>query len=225
MVKTIRRFGALLCVCAIVAMAMTGCTVNINVADSSTDPSSQSKSSATPSDTADTTVTNETPGNTETQPTETVLVLEQQLREIMKDGRDFQPMDVSAYLLPDTVTTVYKTGNDAGYVIKLAVTGYGPNMVIMCGVSADGTVTGTTCVSSNEALGKEKEYGNNFVGKDAAGVDAVDIISGATCTTRAYKNAVKDAIHTALILMGDSVDLRAIPQDTVSILEGGDTGC
>jgi Na+-translocating ferredoxin:NAD+ oxidoreductase RnfG subunit len=46
------------------------------------------------------------------------------------------------------------------------------------------------------------------VGKDAAGVDAVDTISGATKTTSAYKNAIKDALNTAVILGGGSVDLR-----------------
>ena len=39
-------------------------------------------------------------------------------------------------------------------------------------------------------------------------MDAVDTISGATKTTAAYKNAVKDALNTAIILGGGSVDLR-----------------
>jgi uncharacterized protein with FMN-binding domain len=36
----------------------------------------------------------------------------------------------------------------------------------------------------------------------------VDTLSGATKTTAAYKNAVKDALNTAVILGGGSVDLR-----------------
>ena len=78
----------------------------------------------------------------------------------------------------------------------------------MCGVSADGTVTGAVCLGSSETLGYEKTFGESFTGKDAAGVDAVDTISGATKTTAAYKNAVKDALNTAIILNGGSVDLR-----------------
>ena len=78
----------------------------------------------------------------------------------------------------------------------------------MCGVSADGTVTGAVCLASTETLGFEKTFGESFTGKDAAGVDAVDTISGATKTTTAYKNAVKDALNAAVILGGGSVDLR-----------------
>ena len=81
-------------------------------------------------------------------------------------------------------------------------------MVIMCGVDANGNVTGAICLSSNETLGHEKTFGEKFTGKDAAGVDAVDTFSGATKTTAAYKNAIKDALNTAIILGGGDVDIR-----------------
>ena len=129
------------------------------------------------------------------------------LLEVMPEGEGFEKMDLSAYELPATVTEVYKEKN-GGYVVTLTTTGYGSGFVIMCGVSADGTVTGTVCLASTETLGHEKTFGANFVGKDAAGVDATDTISGATKTTQAYKNAVKDALNTAIILGGGSVDLR-----------------
>lgn len=129
------------------------------------------------------------------------------LLEVMPNGEGFEKMDLSSYELPATVTEVYKEAK-GGYVVTLTTTGYGSGLVIMCGVSADGTVTGTVCLASTETLGHEKTFGANFVGKDAAGVDAVDTISGATKTTRAYKNAVKDALNTAIILGGGSVDLR-----------------
>ena len=81
-------------------------------------------------------------------------------------------------------------------------------MVIICGVRADGTVSGAKCLSSSETYGHEKTFGSNFVGKDATAVDAVDTISGATKTTAAYKNAIKDALNTVVILGGVTVDLR-----------------
>ena len=129
------------------------------------------------------------------------------LLEVMPGGEGFEKMDLSSYELPATVTEVYKEAK-GGYVVTLTTTGYGSGFVIMCGVSADGTVTGTVCLASTETLGHEKTFGANFVGKDAAGVDATDTISGATKTTQAYKNAVKDALNTAIILGGGSVDLR-----------------
>ena len=127
---------------------------------------------------------------------------------VMPDGEGFEKIeDLSAYTLPATVTEVYKEKN-GGYVITLTTSGYGSDMVIMCGIKADGTVSGAVCLSSSETLGHEKTYGEKFTGKDATGVDAVDTISGATKTTQAYKNAIKDAINTAIILGGGKADLR-----------------
>ena len=131
------------------------------------------------------------------------------LLEVMPEGKGFETVDLSSFTLPATVTEVNKETSGLGYVIKLTTKGYGTGFVIMCGVSADGTVTGAVCLSSNETLSKEKTYGEGFTGKDAAGVEAVDIISGATLTTNAYKNAVKDALNTAVILGGGSVDIRS----------------
>ncbi len=129
------------------------------------------------------------------------------LLEVMPEGEGFEKMDISAYELPATVTEVFKETN-GGYVVKMTTTGYSSGMVIMVGVRADGTVSGAVCLSSSETLGHEKTFGASFVGKDAAGAEAVDTISGATKTTAAYKSAVKDALNTAIILGGGSVDLR-----------------
>lgn len=149
------------------------------------------------------------------------------LLEVMPDGVGFELVDMGAYTLPATVTEAYKETSGKGCVIKLAVTGYGPNMVIMCGVSADNKVTGAVCLSSNETLSKEKTYGENFAGKDAAGVEATDTIGGATMTTSAYKGAIKDALTAALVLGGAEVDVRTpeqILQDNLkAALPEGDT--
>lgn len=132
----------------------------------------------------------------------------QALLEVMPEGKSFEVADISTLELPATVSEVNRETSGLGYVVKLVTAGYGSDMVIMCGVNADGIVTGAVCLSSNETLGKEKTYGENFADKDAAGVDGVDTIAGATKTTEAYKNAVKDALNTAIIMGGGSVDIR-----------------
>ena len=130
------------------------------------------------------------------------------LLEVMPEGAGFEAVDISALTLPATVTEVYAETSGKGNVISLTTSGYGSDMVIMCGVGTDGVVTGAVCLSSNETLGKEKTYGENFTDKDAAGVEGVDTITGATKTTEAYKNAIKDALNTAIIMGGGSVDIR-----------------
>ena len=130
------------------------------------------------------------------------------LLEVMPEGEGFENSDLTDLSLPSTVTEVYKETSGKGYVVKLVTAGYGTDMVIMCGVDVNGIVTGAVCLSSNETLSKEKTYGENFQNKDAEGVEGVDTIGGATKTTAAYKGAVKDALNTAVILGGGSVDVR-----------------
>ncbi len=122
---------------------------------------------------------------------------------VMPDGEGFEEMDISSYDLPATVTKIHRE-TKGGYVVQLLTSGYGPNMVIMCGIDEVGAVTGAVCLSSGETLGYEKTYGENMVGKTANDIDSVDIIAGATLTTTGYKNAISDALKTVEILKGEA---------------------
>lgn len=126
---------------------------------------------------------------------------------VMPNGSGFELVDISAYTLPSTVTDVYREAS-GGYVVKLTTTGYSSGMTLMIGVDANGVVTGAECLASSETLGYEKTWGDSAVGATVNTVDSLDTVSGATKTTAAYKNAVKDALNTAIILGGGSVDIR-----------------
>ena len=133
------------------------------------------------------------------------------LLELLPDGGSFELVDTSGYTLPSSVQEVYRASN-GGYVVKLTVAGYNPGMVIMCGISAEGTVIGTKLLSSEETPsigGKALEsFAPALVGADVSTVGNIDTVSGATKTTTAYRAAVTDALNTALILGGAEVDLR-----------------
>ena len=131
----------------------------------------------------------------------------QALLEVMPDGKSFEVVDISGVSLPATVREVYRAEN-GGYVFKLNTTGYSSGLIIMCGVRADGTVSGAVCLSSTETLGYEKTFGANFADVSIDTVLSVDTIGGATRTTGAYRAAVQDALNAAIILGGGSVDLR-----------------
>ena len=126
---------------------------------------------------------------------------------VLPGGEGFTPVDLSTYELPATVTEAY-TEAGGGCVVKLTVAGYGPDMVIMCGVNAAGEITGATCLSSNETLGYEKTYGDSAIGYKADTIEGLATVSGVTKTTQGYKDALKDALNTAIILGGGSVDIR-----------------
>ena len=133
------------------------------------------------------------------------------LLEVLPDGGTFETADISALTLPATVTEVYAASN-GGHVVRLNTAGYAPGMVLMCGISPDGTVAGTKLIASAEtpSIGgaAAETFAGTVIGTDITTVDGLDTISGATKTTAAYKNAVRDALNTVIILGGGSVDLR-----------------
>ena len=138
---------------------------------------------------------------------------------VLPDGEEFASVDLSSYELPATVTEAF-TEKNGGVVVKLTTSGYGSDMVIMVGVDGSGTVTGATCLSSNETLGYEKTYGESVAGATVDTVDGIDVIAGATKTTAAYKGAVKDALNTAVIIGGGSVDVRTEEEILADNLNG-----
>ena len=133
------------------------------------------------------------------------------LLEVLPDGGSFESVDLASYTLPATVSEVFRAEN-GGYVIKLNTTGYASGMVLMCGISSEGSVVGTKLIASGEtpSIGGValESFAPSVVGKDLESIDGVDTVSGATKTTAAYRSAVKDALNTVVILGGGSVDLR-----------------
>lgn len=127
---------------------------------------------------------------------------------VYPDGTSFESIDISEYELPSTVTEVYKEAA-GGYVIKTTTSGYGAGMIIMCGINPEGMLTGATCLESSETLGYEKTYGEYLTGTDIDTIDSVELVAGATMTTTAYRNAVKDSLNAFVILNGGSVDIRS----------------
>ncbi len=129
------------------------------------------------------------------------------LAVVLPGGSDFSPVELGEYELPETITEIY-TEKNGGYVFKMTTSGYAANFVILCGIDKDGVVKGATCISSGETLGVEKDYGDSLKEKTLENIEEVATISGATKTTYAFKNAVKDALNSFVILNGGSVDLR-----------------
>ena len=130
------------------------------------------------------------------------------LLQVLPTGEGFEKVDISKHKLPATVVEAYSEKN-GGYVFKLNTAGYSPDMIIMCGINADGSVSGAVCLSSGETLGYEKTFGDSLKGKTDATINEVNTVSGATKTTGAYRAAVLDAINSFKIIGGESVDIRS----------------
>ena len=137
---------------------------------------------------------------------------------VMEGATGFEVVDLSQYTLPKTVKEAKKEKSGMGYAIKLETKGYASGMIIIVGVSNEGVVTGATCIASNETWGLEGGMGDKVVGANVNTI--VDVEAGATSLTiNAYRSAVKDAINTATILGGGSVDIRTEEEKFQDALE------
>jgi len=124
--------------------------------------------------------------------------------EVIPEADSFELLQVEG--LPQTVREVYKTTNNAGYVFMLTVSGYGGDINIICGIAPDGTIISAKTLAHTETKGMgskitEEPFAGQFPGKDAS-LEGVDAISGATISSRAYINAVKDAVAAYEIVKG-----------------------
>lgn len=101
--------------------------------------------------------------------------------------------------LPERVDEVYRAENGSGYVFMMTTKGYGGDMKLICGIKDDGTIEACKTLSHSETSGlgsktAEDPYRNQYCGKTADTLSEVDAISGATISSTAYMNAVKDAV-------------------------------
>ena len=114
---------------------------------------------------------------------------------------------------------VMKDGNVSGYAITAAATGFGGPVSLMVGVTSEGIVYNTSVLSQSETPGlgakcTEPSFADQFKNLDPAvtrlavkkdGGD-IDAITASTITSRAYVNAVNNAlaIFKAITEGGDS---------------------
>lgn len=118
------------------------------------------------------------------------------LKQVMPSGKNFAPISTDG--LPDTVTSAY-TEDGGGYVFQMEVTGYKSGLIIMCGVDADGKITGANYVSSSETLSAEVGLGEKYVGQTNS-TFTPELVTSATKTTQAYADAIKAALDAFDIL-------------------------
>ena len=115
--------------------------------------------------------------------------------DVIPDAEGFELLEIDG--LPKTVTEVYKTTNDIGYIFMLTAKGYGGDIKLICGVDNDGKIISCKTLEQSETKGlgtriTESPFESQFVGADAA-LDGVSAITGATISSSAYISAVQDA--------------------------------
>ena len=127
--------------------------------------------------------------------------------DVDTDVADQVIADLGVETTIDEVCTV--DGGETGYVITATDSeGYGGDIQVVVGITADGTVSGISFLSISETAGlgmnaqNESFYGQYvgvqtdkfYVSKDGGEGEPIDAISGATITTRAVTGAVNAAL-------------------------------
>ena len=131
------------------------------------------------------------------------------LRVVMPNGlfSDSLPLDG----MPDTVTGVYEDENGGGHVVTLSTTkGYtGKPILVTVGVDLNGKITGAVITSTQETKDTDKvaAFTEAFKDKDATGIEEAELVSGATYSS----SAVKDAIWDAMVALGYSEQKEETP--------------
>ena len=150
--------------------------------------------------------------------------------DVMPNAKEFKELNLAEYQnLPTSLTNAYEETSGLGYTYKLVVTGKNPGLTVMVGIDSNGIITNTKVVSSQETpsyFGPEiaNDYANKFAGKDST-LNGIELITGATYSTRAFKNAVIDAFNANAIIAGMEVTkskemlIAEVLKDTLSVKE------
>lgn len=104
---------------------------------------------------------------------------------------------------PETVQGIYKENNGLGYVVILETTSqYSESpMGITVGIGTDGIIKNVVLTNYAETKNFGADYPASYIGQDSA-LSGVDLVSGVTYSSTAFKNAITDA-YTALFAVAD----------------------
>ena len=119
------------------------------------------------------------------------------LSAVLPEATEFEKLEGD---YPETVTALYRDKGGAGYAAMLSAKGYDSSnpMTIAVGFDAEGKILAVQVVSANgetSGIGTKvtgEGFLSQFVGKSSS-LDGVDTISGATISSSAFMNAVRDA--------------------------------
>ncbi len=119
------------------------------------------------------------------------------ISEIFGDG-----IETALYpMVLDNVSELYlvaKDGVTVGYAAQVTPLGFGGEMTVMVGVTADGTIAGVKLISHSETPGLgnrvgEDSHTSKYIGQSTGGLH-VDAITGSTISSDALRGGVETAL-------------------------------
>ena len=115
---------------------------------------------------------------------------------LVPEAASFEELETTVEGCTAALRAVDGSGNTVGYVVVAQSKGYGGQVPIAVAFTPDGVVMSITTMANSETPGlgsriAEESYIGQYVGKDAAPLEAadVDLISGATISSKAALSA------------------------------------
>lgn len=132
---------------------------------------------------------------------------------VLPEGSGFTLIEGLTGLPENVLPEIYEAGNGAGYVIFITGKGFGGDMSVIAGITADGKIAGTRVLVHNESAGigtkvvdDGSDYQTKLIGMgDTSGIEAV---SGATVSSNGMKAAVQSAFDAYTIITGGTVEAK-----------------
>jgi len=123
-------------------------------------------------------------------------------KSIIPDADGFELLDMESLhnesQWPRRITEVYRTTNNTGFIFMITSSGYGGDIKLICGIDNNGKILNTTVLAQSETQGLGTKifaegHSGQYRGKDEDGIEGVEAVSGATITSNAFKNGIRDA--------------------------------
>ena len=120
--------------------------------------------------------------------------------EVLSEAKTFE--EIKSVKLPEGVTAAFKGSDNSGYVFMMTQKGYGGDIKLICGIRNDGSIEAVKTLGHSETSGigsrvvdNGSGYNKNYAGKKADDYEKVDVVTGATISSKAYKKAIGTAFE------------------------------
>lgn len=131
---------------------------------------------------------------------------ENSLQEVIPEAADFQPVKKGNETI--YYKAIDKDGQFIGVAFKAYGDGYSSDIETLVGMLKDGTITAIKILSQNETPGlgtrvTEKNFTQQFNHKNISNLDEIQAITGATISSTAVIDSVKESAEKIKALLKD----------------------
>lgn len=135
--------------------------------------------------------------------------------ELLPEADSFTQLTDEVVTGIEGLVDAYQADNGAGFVFTSKAKGYGGDVFVMTGISSEGQITNVKLMENSETPGLgtrvgEEAHVSKFIGKDSK-LEGTDVVSGATISSTAFKDAILIAFQAYGAAAGVEVEVPEEP--------------